>query len=209
MAGINPHEISIPLYSWHCTDMGIVTVKKSTTFQNTPNDMFPGVVFLQTAIVLWSISFMLFSMRYPGDLISALILVCSILLGYISYKYLAIGRASLKITGRGVTYVPRRGKPIYYPWRRIGCIRASIGWVWLHDKSGRKLISFSYGICKRRLLLKLFSIYGNKHPKVVSPLGAWSKGRLQGPEIAAYFVRTRRRGWAWALARLIQLPRIV
>ena len=107
--------------------MGIVTVKKSTTFQNTPDDMFPGVAFLQAAIGLCSISFLLFSMRYPGDLISTLILATAVLLGYISSKYLAIGRASLKITSRGVTYVPRKGKPVYYPWRRIGRIRASIG----------------------------------------------------------------------------------
>jgi hypothetical protein len=140
--------------------------RATTVIRNTPDETFIGLVMLLTALVGLCLGLLMLAARFPSDLATATMLIGSLALGIGSRHYLRTARGALRLSAKGVTYEPVKGSRQHYAWRSVARVSAVPGWMWLHDRRGRKLVSFAFGPTKLASVQSLVARHGRKRARV-------------------------------------------
>ena len=85
-------------------------MKKPVTYCNSQDDRFAGSAALLVAVTFTSVSLLSLSVGYPARLGSILLLVVSFIVTGLSYTYLTHITGRLRISERGIDYLPEQGK---------------------------------------------------------------------------------------------------
>ena len=173
-------------------------MKKPVTYCNSQDDRFAGSAALLVAVTFTSVSLLSLSVGYPARLGSILLLVVSFIVTGLSYTYLTHITGRLRISERGIDYLPEQGGKTSFSWKDLARIRVLPGWLSLYDREGGKVLIFTYGPGKQHTLIRLFSQFTQKcdtRPEIwpgIEPLprseragrkksGAQKKKRRSGP----------------------------
>jgi hypothetical protein len=89
---------------------------------------------------------------YPGRSTIAGLFLSSLFTTALAVRYLRCARGALRISGRGITYLPTDGKPILYPWKELARVTVLPGWLSVYDRDNRRVLSFAYGLGKQHTL---------------------------------------------------------
>lgn len=161
------------------------TTRTTTVIRNTPDETFVGLAMLLLAALGVCLGGLMLAAGHPSRLATMTTLLVSGALALGSRYYLRKSRGVLRLTAKGVTYQPVKGARQFYAWRNVARVSAVPGWLWLHDRQGRKLLSYAFGPAKLSVLPAMVARHGRKRPRVWPQLAArahekpWSYRRLK------------------------------
>lgn len=129
-------------------------MKQPVSFQNSPDVTFAGSLAYLCAISICSLGVLLLSLGYPEwRTIGGLFLV-SLTCGVLSHCYLSHSLGILHIGSRGMEYFPVTGEKTNFRWQELAHIKVLPGWLWIYNKQGEKIFSYTYGLGKQHALIK-------------------------------------------------------
>ncbi len=150
---------------------------RATTIRNTPEETFVGLLLLLVGVVGLCLALLMLSARYPNDFASVTLLLGSAAVAAGSAHYLRRSRGTLHLSAAAITYQPCAGRARRYPWGSVARVSVVPGWVWLHDRRGRALVSYALGPAKLRTVSALMARYGRKRPRTWPRLDPRARAR--------------------------------
>lgn len=143
-------------------------MKQSAAFRNSPDVVFAGSLAYIGAVTLCSLSILLLCLGYPAWTHIGILFFVSLVAAVLSHRYVRRCFGSLHIGPLGVEHHSVTGEKTSFPWKRLGHIKVLPGWMWLYDKQGNKLFSYTYGLGRQHALIN--AIAGHTRKRKTRPV---------------------------------------